>query len=710
MLLDSFHFAEEPRRDATTCRPQENTRRLHDDTRETMIDSEQILSPSRGFEETIEIAAGNLLTVRMIEVMAAAGLEHGRKLNALTRCCYTNYMTCAERVRIMRALARMPSLGSEVHMFVRAILSTTSSEGACAIFSLNQEMEIIDSCALLNMFPRSFFTEERRVFQGPELSIALEDGKISVRDLIFVLRALGRLQLRPGGEFFSVLLTRIHESGIALRYPSLVAYELFRLDLWHPQIFEQILLAQPDELGDVPKQNKNEISADVDEDERNHEQAALEREVQDDKKEIGLVEAADRGDDEDEDEASLFHDDEADEGTLEDGCSTPGRCTPHPEKRLLHQTSPASSSPNETSSLHRDRRRPVLGMKSATNLLLSLAYFSIECGDFASQLFRDVQRVMQVPDSHICGKDGSVVVTSRSKLHAALSQMKIIEITLRTKFWPQQLPPLVRGWLRKVRFAGALPEFAHTNSAFQKDLKMHLEKLQVDFDTEVTVGPYQVDFLLPSPTPLATKSLVIEAQGPTHYYRKLAQIATGSTTPSSASRRCTTEDTVVDDYLRPRPDLVDSERQLVENTEAASPPEEESGDAMGAASRARKNRVHQDRLDEENSSGPTRAELTRERARVKAAQAEELLRSQAAPEPGRGAVARWYDIGAPMTATTKLKHVLLQRLGHEVLHVPIAEWVQLRTAREKETFLRRKIRKHSGKPLDHVPSAASGPP
>eukprot|EP00392_Amoebophrya_sp_AT5.2_P010490 g10552.t1 len=277
---------------------------------------------------------------------------------------------------------------------------------------------------------------------------------------VFLLQALGRLCLRPGGEFLSALLDKIYASGIALRYPSLVAYELFRLDLWHEALFEQILLAQPDAF--------------------------------------------------------------------------------------------------------RSTRRPVFGLKSASNLLLAMAYFSINSGPFAGQLFRDAQRVLAVPDSHIFGKDGSLVLlnsggpssildahTSRNNTGAAaaLSKMKILEIALRTKFWQQQVPPLVYGWLKKVRFSGlAAPEFAYTNSEFQRDVKKHLDQVccgtgrrnehnttdpsspssaatyfDSDYETDVTIGPWQIDFVVKSPAPLVTRHIALETQGQTHYYRLLAE-------------------------------------------------------------------------------------------------------------------------------------------------------------------------------------------
>ena len=44
------------------------------------------------------------------------------------------------------------------------------------------------------------------------------------------------------------------------------------------------------------------------------------------------------------------------------------------------------------------------------------------------------------------------------------------------------------------------------------------------------------------------------------------------------------------------------------------------------------------------------------------------------------------------TAYTKLKHRLLTRMGYKVLHVPYFEWRKLRGARERENYMREKLK------------------
>lgn len=44
------------------------------------------------------------------------------------------------------------------------------------------------------------------------------------------------------------------------------------------------------------------------------------------------------------------------------------------------------------------------------------------------------------------------------------------------------------------------------------------------------------------------------------------------------------------------------------------------------------------------------------------------------------------------TAYTKLKHRLLTRMGYKVLHVPYFEWRKLRGARERENYMRDKLK------------------
>jgi hypothetical protein len=44
------------------------------------------------------------------------------------------------------------------------------------------------------------------------------------------------------------------------------------------------------------------------------------------------------------------------------------------------------------------------------------------------------------------------------------------------------------------------------------------------------------------------------------------------------------------------------------------------------------------------------------------------------------------------TAYTKLKHRLLTRMGYKVLHVPYFDWRKLRGARERENYMREKLK------------------
>lgn len=52
------------------------------------------------------------------------------------------------------------------------------------------------------------------------------------------------------------------------------------------------------------------------------------------------------------------------------------------------------------------------------------------------------------------------------------------------------------------------------------------------------------------------------------------------------------------------------------------------------------------------------------------------------------------------TAYTKLKHRLLSRMGYKVLHVPFFEWRRLRGARERENYMREKLREEPTEWLD----------
>jgi hypothetical protein len=52
----------------------------------------------------------------------------------------------------------------------------------------------------------------------------------------------------------------------------------------------------------------------------------------------------------------------------------------------------------------------------------------------------------------------------------------------------------------------------------------------------------------------------------------------------------------------------------------------------------------------------------------------------------------FYVNSTKYTAYTKLKHRLLTRMGYRVLHVPYFEWRKLRGARERENYLREKLK------------------
>jgi hypothetical protein len=52
------------------------------------------------------------------------------------------------------------------------------------------------------------------------------------------------------------------------------------------------------------------------------------------------------------------------------------------------------------------------------------------------------------------------------------------------------------------------------------------------------------------------------------------------------------------------------------------------------------------------------------------------------------------------TAYTKLKHRLLTRMGYKVLHVPYFEWRKLRGSRERENYLKEKLKEEPTEWLD----------
>uniref|UniRef100_A0A3B0MXT6 RAP domain containing protein, putative n=1 Tax=Theileria annulata TaxID=5874 RepID=A0A3B0MXT6_THEAN len=52
----------------------------------------------------------------------------------------------------------------------------------------------------------------------------------------------------------------------------------------------------------------------------------------------------------------------------------------------------------------------------------------------------------------------------------------------------------------------------------------------------------------------------------------------------------------------------------------------------------------------------------------------------------------FYSNTTKYTAYTKLKHRLLTRMGYKVLHVPFFEWRRLRGAREREEYMRAKLK------------------
>ena len=209
-------------------------------------------------------------------------------------------------------------------------------------------------------------------------------------------------------------------------------------------------------------------------------------------------------------------------------------------------------------------RRP----KQVANLLLALCYFSVECDDLTGFLFREVQRnVLSLPTA-LKSEDGMPAQGiippgggKRNNKYAAVSMLKTVELALRTKFWGQKLSPLVKGWLKTVRFASKLPESAHTWSRFQMDLQEHLEPLVTTLEKEVEVGPYVLDFVVQSGN-YWEKHLVIEAQGPTHYYRGGLHLSGGT----NSQLRDLLDKKIEDDELlvQPRP----TERDVVVREEA----------------------------------------------------------------------------------------------------------------------------------------------
>eukprot|EP00435_Cladocopium_sp_Y103_P034901 s1155_g9.t1 len=60
----------------------------------------------------------------------------------------------------------------------------------------------------------------------------------------------------------------------------------------------------------------------------------------------------------------------------------------------------------------------------------------------------------------------------------------------------------------------------------------------------------------------------------------------------------------------------------------------------------------------------------------------------------------FYANSKQYTAYTKLKHRLLTRMGYKVLHVPYFEWRQLRSAKDREEYMRSKLKEEPSEWLD----------
>ncbi|KAK1933263.1 hypothetical protein X943_002907 [Babesia divergens] len=60
----------------------------------------------------------------------------------------------------------------------------------------------------------------------------------------------------------------------------------------------------------------------------------------------------------------------------------------------------------------------------------------------------------------------------------------------------------------------------------------------------------------------------------------------------------------------------------------------------------------------------------------------------------------FYANSTKYTAYTKLKHRLLTRMGYKVLHVPYFEWRRLRGAKEREDYMREKLKEEPTEWID----------
>ncbi|AFZ81697.1 RAP domain-containing protein [Theileria equi strain WA] len=60
----------------------------------------------------------------------------------------------------------------------------------------------------------------------------------------------------------------------------------------------------------------------------------------------------------------------------------------------------------------------------------------------------------------------------------------------------------------------------------------------------------------------------------------------------------------------------------------------------------------------------------------------------------------FYSNSTKYTAYTKLKHRILTRMGYKVLHVPFFEWRRLRGAKEREEYMRAKLKEEPTEWLD----------
>ncbi|KAL8272970.1 hypothetical protein Esti_003138 [Eimeria stiedai] len=181
-----------------------------------------------------------------------------------------------------------------------------------------------------------------------------------------------------------------------------------------------------------------------------------------------------------------------------------------------------------------------LGLQGATNLLLALSFFRVEAQPLFEALLVSLCSLLQP----------QLLRHSHHLSTPAISQLQTVELALRTGLLPfsaSALSEAARDTLQRAQAAATEPECLHT-STLQEQVAKAATFVQCHYYSEVAVGPYTLDFAKPftheeleplqqcgpqrslrfggrdvplrkAPETLRTKAVVIEVDGPQHFYR-----------------------------------------------------------------------------------------------------------------------------------------------------------------------------------------------